>query len=561
MTTRRLVLTLTFATLLFAAAAGAALAGPSDDAKRAAEAKNWQAAAEAWQKVLEKKPSNREAAIGLAKAVIEGWLTDAYPVAEEALHTVLEAKDGDRKARLALGDLYIAIAKSKSDPTAMKFTYEDAKTHFKKLVDADPADEQAAVGLARAHYWTAFYDDAVAVLDGFLAKGQSKGPALFWKGQVFYQRGLDAYRQSGEVDQTARGFLQKAKGAYEASGQADPSYFDTWMQLGYAAQYLGETGDSKAAYEKAMDLDAESTMPLKGIDALYYHQPDQHVDALMELAKEHPDNIVVHFFLGFRQYVHEDFDDAADSLKIYISRSKTPEAAFTLLGQVYDKQGETAKAKEAYVKALKANPDDETAAAGIDAQLRMLHGRDVSRSPDTAVGAAKAYEELLELAPNNPMVRNNLAFLLREAVPQGSSAKKWKPVLEKCVALYEEARGLVEELVAGRESTMPFERRFTLAGIVNDTGLMYQYYPDIKDYRKAEDYYLRALELTQDAYGDAFGNLAKIYLEEGKWQDAYDLARDCQDVARDVNGKVSPQYQELAVGIMERLIREGKAQD
>jgi len=61
--------------------------------------------------------------------------------------------------------------------------------------------------------------------------------------------------------------------------------------------------------------------------------------------------------------------------------------------------------------------------------------------------------------------------------------------------------------------------------------------------------------------GDAFGNLAKIYLEEGKWQDAYDLARDCQDVARDVNGKVSPQYQELAVGIMERLIREGKAQD
>ncbi len=547
--------------LLLLLATGPALAGASDDAKRAAKDKDWAKAAAAWNKILEKKPADREAAMGLAQAAIEGWLEEDHAIAEEALHRALEKSEDDRDVRLALGNLYIAIAKAKTDPTAMKFTYEDAKTHFAKLVEAKADDEEAAVGLARAHYWTAFYDEALAVLDAFLGDGKSQGPALFWKGHVFYQQGLDAYRQSGEVDENVRALLGKAKGAYAASGEADPKYFDTWMQLGYAAQYLGETEEAKAAYERAMDLDPESTMPLKGIDALYFHLPAEHVGALKKLAKEHPDNVAVWFFLGFRLLHGKDHDAAVDAFKTYISRSKTPGTAFTFLGQAYDAQGEVAKAKDAWTKALEANPDDETAAGGLDQQLLIIHRGAAARSPNYAISAAEAWKPLFELAPNNPWVRNNIAFLLRDAVDKHRGDPDWKRVVAECTRLYAEGARLVDEQTRGRESTIPFERRFPMAGIVNDAGLMYHYYPSIRDLQKAEDHYLRALELTEDTYGDAFGNLVKLYLEQEKWQDAYDLARDCMDIAKDPNGQDSPQYRMMARQVMDKLVAEGKAKD
>ena len=158
----------------------AALAGPVEDGQEAFEARKFDAAAEAFRKALESSPGNVDAAVGLARSVIEGGLADAYLVTEERLHEALEKNPKNRDLRLALGDLYLANAKSKiSDQQAMKFIYEDAKSTFQKLVSENPKDELAVAGLARTLYETAFFDDALSALDAFLAKNESNGIAWY----------------------------------------------------------------------------------------------------------------------------------------------------------------------------------------------------------------------------------------------------------------------------------------------------------------------------------------------------------------------------------------------
>ena len=404
MPTARRVLHLSLALLLATGLLAApAAASPTSDARDAAKEERWPAAADAWMQVLEKSPANREAALGLAEAVVAGGLLELQVPAEDALQAVLEKKKDDRDARLALGDLFIARARSKTDPQAMKFIFEDAKLQFQTLLDARPTDEEAAVGLARTHYWTAFFSDALQVLDDFLAQNKSNGPALFWKGQIYYLQALDAYRAAGQIDDATKQLFQDARGAYEAAAKVRSDDLETWMQLGYACQYVGALEDAQAAYEKAMAIDRESHMPLKGIAALYHYRQDEYLPALQALAAKFPENRAVHFFLGFLQYSKQDYDAAIESLGTYVERARDPGAAWHYLGRALDGAGRGDEAVAAYRKALEANPADDASAAQLDQRLVEEHASGVGSSLSNAKAAIAAYKQLFALVPRQPV--------------------------------------------------------------------------------------------------------------------------------------------------------------
>ncbi len=547
------ILVLTAASLL----AAPALAGPADKARVAAEQERWQDAADAWSEVLDKQPVNREAALGLALAARTGALTDLYIRAEEALQRVLEKKSKDRDVRLALGNLFIAHAKTKFDPTGMKFIYEDAKTQFMKLLEANPGDEDAAVGLARAHYWTAYFSDAIQALDTFLTGGTSTGPALYWKGQIFYVQAQDAMRQAGEVDDSAKSLFRKAMDSYAEATKANPQYFDAWIQHGYAAQYLGEMDVAEKAYEEAMGLDPESLAPLKGIEALYTHRQAEYTSRLEALSKRFPGNRAVHFFLGFRHLIKEDWKQAVKSFETYVKRSKTPQVAWTWLGKAYDGQGESDKAAAAYRKSLRGNPDDAAAAGALEKRIVAGYATPTEWTPKDAKALLQAYRALFDMAPQNPWIRNNAAFLLREAVGRGSVKSAWKGVLDDCIKLYVEASEIAEGQLQGREASIPYAQRYEFAGVISDTGLMFQYYPSRRDLEKAEDHYIRALELTGDGFRDAWENLSKVYQEQGRWEEAYDLCRDCADRMTKADGSPHDDRKHAAA-LADKLLAEGR---
>lgn len=555
-TCRRLALPTLLALLALGMLAAPAVAGPADAARLAVKQERWADAADAWIEVLDKSPADKEAAMGLAHAVEKGGLVDLYIQAEEALQNVLEKKPKDRDARLALGNLFLAQARSKTDQNAMKFIYEDAKTQFTKLLEADPRDEDAAVGLARAHYWTAYFSDAIQVLDEFLKGGASKGPALYWKGQVFYIQAQDAYRAAGEINEDVKGLFRKAMASYEQATRANPKYFDAWMQFAYAAQYIGDVESAEKAYEQAIGLDEESVMPLKGIQALYQHRPDEYGPRLEELSHKCPLNRAVLLYLGYHHLGKEEWDAAVAQLEKYVRMSKTPQAAWSGLGQAYEGQGKVDKALEAYRKALKVNPNDAKARGALETKILQEHGTELA-TPAAAKALLADYEKLIEIAPSNLWIRNNAALLVRNGIESHKGDAKWEPLLDPVIEQYVEAARLAERELQGREQSLPDAWRYKYAGVMNDTGLMFQYFPSHRDLEKAEEYYLRALELTGDGHRDAWNNLRLIYLEQGRWQECYDLCRDCAERLTTEDGSAHPD-RAAAAQEADRLVREGR---
>ncbi|MFV1958423.1 MAG: tetratricopeptide repeat protein, partial [Planctomycetota bacterium] len=404
--------------VLAVAVAAPAKAGPLEDGQKALDARAWADAADAFRRVLEKDPKNADAAVGLAQAVIEGGFTDAIPGAEESLQQALEAKPKDHALRLALGRLYLAKAASNAaDPTIMKFTLADAQTTFRALLDENGADEDAVAGLARALYDSALFDQALEVLDGFLAEHpSSNGKAPFWQGQVLYLQAQDAYRAAGKLDGKTRDLFEKARKAYAAAAAADPRHFDAWMQLGYATQYLGQDlAAAQAAYEKAMDLDPQSSLPLKGIAALYtYSRPKQYGPALQALVKAHPKNAQAWWFLAHERLGAKDGAQALEAFEAFQALSVTPQAAWTWMAKAWEVEGDDAKAETLYVKALKANPDDAVAADALDRRVRAARMEEAGKSPAGAKKLVETYEPLFAMAPNNAAIRNNAAFILPE---------------------------------------------------------------------------------------------------------------------------------------------------
>jgi hypothetical protein len=137
--------------------------------------------------------------------------------------------------------------------------------------------------------------------------------------------------------------------------------------------------------------------------------------------------------------------------------------------------------------------------------------------------------------------RNDLAFRFREVASvfawrgegrsQGiaeGAPKAARALLDRCVALYEEAAAWVPKDAADRA----FEARWVYAGVWNDLGLMRHYWTDVRDLAKAEACYRRAFDLTDGAYMDTyFYNVQYLYGFEmpGREEAWFRLARRAAD--------------------------------
>ena len=132
----------------------------------------------------------------------------------------------------------------------------------------------------------------------------------------------------------------------------------------------------------------------------------------------------------------------------------------------------------------------------IDREV-MVYGQDRTVEPlieafrkkggaglDAAKGLADAYKSLLALAPKNVYVRNNLGFVLRDVVTMSGKRNgemtevdgKALPLLKESQRVYDEATSIIGEL-RPEITVLPYETRYAYAQIINDTGLMFWYYP------------------------------------------------------------------------------------
>ena len=533
--------------------AGLARAGSVDEGRKHLEAKRFAQAAEAFRAALAASAGNRDALLGLAQAVTQGRLSDGYEEAAGLLRETLRRTADDREARLVLGNLYLSW--SGEDPRWLA----DAEEQFRRLLKADSGDEDAAVGLARRYYEAADVRRGLEVLDALLGVKPASAAALFWKGELLYDEAQTAFKNGdGRLSDDARAGFEKALGAYEASTKADPKRFDAWIKTGYAAQYLAGTDAAKretavAAYEKALDLDGESDLPMRGLSALFGSDAVKWGEVVAGLVKNHPKAPIVLFWSAYQLMGQKKADEAEKAARAFVAASKHPAMGHFLVAQILAERKDEAGALRAYEASLKADPFHPKWFDAVRALEAPLSARatEAMSGVSQAKAVIQAYQALFALAPQDIWCRNNLAFVLREAYTQGQA--KDRSILDASIRIYEEASALVPAWREEYERSIPYRDRHQYAQVLNDTGLMYQYYPPVKDAAKAESYYRRAMEWTQHGYWDAYGNLMKLLREQERWQDAYDFASTCAEGLKNENGEADATSRATAAGDAAKL--------
>ena len=538
-------------TLALASLSAPARAGALEDGRAALKDRRWAQAADAFATALKASPGSREAVVGLATAATEGKVTAQYELATSSLSAWLREKADDREARLAYGYLFLARA-------AVDERYRaDAQEQFQRLLKADADDADATVGLGRYYYFGGDYVRGLETLDGLLAKKPTFAPAHYWRGRLLYDEAEQAVR--GGMTPEVQAKFVKAADAFEAAAKADPAMHDAWMRLAYASQYLSGADASRAAtaehaYLKALDIDPADDAPLRGLSSLFANASGRYVELLGKLAKDKPKSAAVLFHWGWTLKGQGKVDEALAAWKAHVAVARNPSRGWFEIAQALREQkNDLEGARKAYRAALEADPRFRGSELAVYWLLQPIEER--SRDAVTSLAAAKAllaeFDEVARLAPGSISARNDAAFFLREAY--GATKQKHRELLDGCIERYVAASALVGEFVPGYERSVPYPDRHGFAQVLNDTGLMFQYYPETRDLRKAESYYRKAMDWTEYGYWDAYGNLLKILEAENRLEDAAIWAENCAEGVKKADGSPEETFRKICAADAERL--------
>jgi len=303
-------------------------------------------------------------------------------------------------------------------------------------------------------------------------------------------------------------------------------------------------------------------MPFRGLKELLKNESGAYEGILRDIVAKHPEHPRALATLGRQRLDAGAFKEAAALLERHLKVAHDKGPGWYALGKAAAGLGEEARATKAFREALKANPEDIYAAWELDTRIRRSDEmKRVAQSVNGARALIKRYEDLLALAPKNTSVLNNLAFTLRQAYEPHRKQKAWLPILKKCASTYERASEILGEWTAEKEATLTWQQRYAQAQIISDTGLMFQFYPEIEDTEKAIGYYETALEYTEDGYRDAFNNYVRILLAQKRWDDAYELAKACSESIRTEQGGPDTATRNAAKALVQKLLKDGKVTD
>src|SRR5207237_443999 len=319
------------------------------------------------------------------------------------------------------GKLYLAEGK-----------FDLAQTALLKAIDLDPNLSSAYDLLVPTFLHANNPSEALNQMHAAQAKKPDDLPALLVTGMI--------YSQMKEFN--------KALDAYEKVIAANPTLGLALNNLAYI--YAEKLNDLKRASELAQKARSNTPTNPSVLDTLgwiTYKQGDykQAADLLRESVAKSPDNAEIQFHLGMAEYMMgrtdaahaalekavesaTDFDGkeearrrlaslgkegsagqnlSAAELEASLKQQSNDPVALARLGEAYEKQGEVAKAADAYERALKANPNMLTAAM----KLAQLNAGPL-KNPDKALQYAKKARELAPADPRATVTVGSIAFQL-----------------------------------------------------------------------------------------------------------------------------------------------------
>jgi putative PEP-CTERM system TPR-repeat lipoprotein len=235
-----------------------------------------------------------------------------------------------------------------------------------------------------------------------------------------------------------------AKAALTAAQNAANAIPDEGRVLEALARAQDAAGDYNQAAEtlqKLATLQPESAQPQQQLAALHLRnrQPERALDALRRAQRLAPDNLQILAAMAAAQLAAGRPDDALKEARALQAKSPKIAAAYALEAEIHAARKDWPQAERAVREALKLEPADATIAVKLNAILvasgraseaaaqgrRWLadHPRDLVMRMHLADRALREqdyktafglYQQVIEIAPNNPIALNNLAWVAGE---------------------------------------------------------------------------------------------------------------------------------------------------
>jgi tetratricopeptide (TPR) repeat protein len=300
--------------------------------------------------------------------------------AEPYLKTVAEAST-DPRAKYALADYYLRLRR-----------FDDARDLVTPFVKDDKTFVDSSIMLARIEATDGKMAEAHRILDGVLAREPKHVEALLVRGQLFLA-------ENNSVN---------ALTALQTATAGNPNSVAAHVALAQTHQLRGSVKEAMKSFNDALRIEPNNNYARLALANLQVNTgaAADAVPLLMKVVGENPRNLEAKLLL-LRGFIAVDDMPQADALAADLQKTNGDSASVqTALGMLATHKKDAAAARQAYGRALSANPRSYQALAGLlTAELqgknfgavRALIDKQLAQNPNDPhlnLMAAQAYDVL-----------------------------------------------------------------------------------------------------------------------------------------------------------------------
>ena len=315
--------------------------------------------------------------------------------------------------------------------TSWQGNYDEAIAIYQRLIDENPKDIEAMLGLAAVLSWQKKYQESSAVYqkvrdlrpdlpDGELGLNRLKA----WQGEhaaaeenlkalhsKFPER-FDILMLLGQVTAWQKKY-QASVEYYKKALSIHPENPEAIKGLATTYKWMKNTKDGIKLYAKILEKDPSNIDALMGTGILY-SQDGKNEEAIVYLEKARdiaPDRADVRAMLGTLYSWTAQLDDAVTELQKSVALEQGNISNFIALGRIFRWQKKKEESIKLYQKALELDPNNAEALVGL--------GR-VYLYDDRWDKAEELYLKALNINPNDLDAKEALAQLKRIRAPEAN---------------------------------------------------------------------------------------------------------------------------------------------